>query len=201
MPLVRDDNATLKRCRWCQGDALYEAYHDQEWGVPVDSKQALFERLILEGMQAGLAWITILRKRETMREAFFQFDVPRLAKAGGRDLEKWLKNPGVIRHRGKLEAMVGNARLADQDQSFVQFLWSFAPTRHRRHRSANTIPSETAESKAMSNALKQKGYRFVGPTICYAFMQSVGMVNDHPTSCWRHAICADAKRPPHGAKV
>lgn len=178
------------RCGWCRGNELYEKYHDEEWGVVVDDAQALFERLVLEGMQAGLAWITVLRKREHMRRAFHHFDIEKLARCRERDVKKWLANEGVIRHRGKLEAMINNAQLTLEQDGFPQLLWQFAP-KAKIHRTLKTVPSETLDSQAMSKALKKIGYRFVGPTICYAFMQSVGMVNDHVTQCWRHQPCAD----------
>ena len=184
---------TRKRCGWCRGDTLYEAYHDEEWGVPVVDNQALFERLVLEGMQAGLSWITVLKKRDHMQAVFFEFEIARLAEANARDMRRWLNDPGIIRNRGKLEAMVSNARLALAHEDFSDWLWSFAPARPRRYRSLTQVPSDTPESVAMSKALKKAGYRFVGPTICYAFMQSVGMVNDHVTSCWRRDPCAQLR--------
>ncbi len=184
-----------KRCAWCKGDDLYTAYHDLEWGVPVSGTQALFERLILEGMQAGLSWLTVLKKRARMSEQFFGFDVAQLAGAGEADVQRWLSDAGIIRHRGKLEAMVSNARLTLEQEDFPGWVWSFAPVRSIVHDNLQSVPSETQQSQAMSKALKKTGYRFVGPTICYAFMQSVGMVNDHVTDCWRHAPCADMTRP------
>ncbi len=182
------------RCGWCGDDALYVDYHDTEWGVPVTDRQALFERLALESMQAGLAWITVLKKREHMRAAFFDFDIERLARANRASVARWLEDPGIIRHRGKLEAMIGNAKLAVKDPDFGAMLWSFAPaagdvTAPRR---LQEVPSVTPESTAMSSALKKSGYRFVGPTICYAFMQSVGMVNDHVADCFRRDDCTKA---------
>ena len=180
-----------KRCGWCGDDKLYKAYHDEEWGVPVYDAQELFERLVLEGMQAGLAWITVLRKREQMRDAFYNFDLERIACSGEQELLTWLNNAGVIRHRGKLEAMIGNAQAVLAMQDFPAFVWQFRPTSSRKHRTAKTVPSASDESHAMSKALKQAGFRFVGPTICYAFMQSVGMVNDHVAGCWRYSVCAE----------
>ena len=181
---------TRLRCGWCEGDEQYQRYHDDEWGVPVTDKQALFERLILEGMQAGLAWITILRKRAEMQAVFHGFDIERLAACTEKDVQKWLGNAGIIRHRGKLEAMISNAQLAAADNDFSVFLWQFRPETELVHQTLKTVPSDTSESKAMSVALKKLGYRFVGPTICYAFMQSVGMVNDHVSDCWRHDASA-----------
>ena len=178
-----------QRCTWCGVDVDYVAYHDFEWGVPVMDGQALFERLILEGMQAGLSWLTVLRKRARMREQFFDFDIERLAGATQQDVERWLADEGIIRHRGKLEAMIANARLARQTPQFADWLWEFAPAFEPARTAHAAVPSETEESRQMSKALKRAGYRFVGPTICYAFMQSVGMVNDHAPDCWRHAEC------------
>jgi len=185
---------TLTRCAWCTGEEIYIRYHDDEWGVPEWSAQGLFERLVLEGMQAGLAWITVLKKRVHMRDVFFEFDIERLAGAAEDQIEHWLSDPGIIRHRGKLEAMVGNARLACEHPDFSAWLWSFAPEHAARHDTPRSIPSHTQESGAMSKALKKAGYRFVGPTTCYAFMQSVGMVNDHVADCWRYAPCAEMAR-------
>ena len=181
-----------KRCAWCGDDELYQAYHDQEWGVPTFDEQELFERLILEGMQAGLAWITVLRKRDHMRDAFFQFDIEKLARAREATIKRWLANEGIIRHRGKLEAMIGNAQLVRDMDNFPAFIWQFQPENDRIYKSLRQVPSETKESQAMSKALKKQGFRFVGPTICYAFMQSVGMVNDHVQDCWRLKACARA---------
>ncbi len=179
-----------QRCEWCLGDPLYERYHDEEWGVPEFDGAALFERLTLEGMQAGLSWLTVLRKRAHMQTQFFSFDMAQLAAAGQEDIERWLQDPGLIRHRGKLEAMVSNARLAVAQSDFADWLWRFAPPAQRGVARLDQVPSATAESEAMSKALKQAGFRFVGPTICYAFMQSVGMVNDHLQECWRCQPCA-----------
>ena len=181
----------VERCAWCTSDPLYTDYHDEEWGVPVFGAEDLFERLILEGMQAGLSWLTVLKKREHMRVRFFGFDRARLAAASESDVASWLTDAGLIRHRGKLQAMIENARLALEEDDFSSYLWSFAPTARK---TLKAIPSTTPESEIMSKALKKRGYRFVGPTICYAFMQSVGMVNDHAQSCWRHEECAKANR-------
>ncbi len=177
------------RCAWCTGDPSYEAYHDKEWGVPIKLTQALFRLLSLEGMQAGLSWLTVLRKREAMESAFFGFDLERLATSGQPEIEGWLANAGLIRHRGKLEALVNNARLTLEMEDFSEFLWTFAPTDRPVYVALKSIPPQTEASSRMSKALKKLGYRFVGPTICYAFMQSAGMVNDHVVSCWRHGPC------------
>lgn len=183
------------RCAWGLSDPLYLRYHDEEWGVPVcppgtdAPAQPLFERLVLEGMQAGLSWLTVLRKREAMRQAFHGFDPTALAAAGEADLTRWLADAGVIRNAAKLRALVGNARafLALDDPAHL--LWSFVDGQplQNRWREAAEVPSETPASKAMSRELKRLGFKFVGPTICYAFMQSVGMVNDHLVSCFRHS--------------
>lgn len=182
------------RCDWCVGDDLYESYHDAEWGVPQTNPQVLFERLILEGMQAGLSWITILRKRERMQAQFFNFDIQRLARADEENIQAWLQDAGLIRHQGKLKAMVSNAQLTVAHEDFSTWLWQFAPTKVRHYKNLAQVPSETSESVAMSKALKKVGYKFVGPTICYAFMQSVGMVNDHIQSCWRFEPCEHLRK-------
>ena len=183
-----------QRCGWCEGQDLYVDYHDTEWGVPVFSAHALFERLVLEGMQAGLSWLTILKKRAHMQVLFFDFDISRLAGAGQAEVQSWLQDPGIIRHRGKLEAMLNNARITLEREDFAAWLWSFAPSGNKTYDQLGSVPSQSDESLAMSKALKKAGYRFVGPTICYAFMQSVGMVNDHVSSCWRYDVCADLHR-------
>ncbi len=183
-----------QRCDWCGIDPLYVAYHDDEWGVPVSDDRELFERLNLEGMQAGLSWLTVLKKRARMRERFFEFDARRLAEQGEGALPSWLRDPGLIRHRGKLEALIGNARASlELDEGLARFVWSFvdgAP-KQNRWRSLADVPSATDASTAMSKALRRAGFRFVGPTICYAFMQSAGLVNDHMAGCHRRRACAE----------
>jgi DNA-3-methyladenine glycosylase I len=180
------------RCPWCGEDPLYVAYHDTEWGVPERDPRALWEKLILDGFQAGLAWITILRKREGFRTAFQGFDPAVIATWGEADVQRLLSDPGIVRHRGKIEATIRNARAfleIEAREGFSPFLWSFvggAPRLNRFDR-PGTIPAETPESTAMSKALKQAGFAFCGPTITYAFMQATGMVNDHLLSCPRHA--------------
>ena len=179
--------AKRKRCSWCEGSDLYRHYHDTEWGVPLKDEAALFRLLMLEGQQAGLSWITVLNKREHMDHVFWDFNPQKLAEASVAHLETWLGDPGLIRHRGKLEALVANAQLALTIEDFSSWLWSFAaPAGSYRH---TQVPAETTESRNMSRALKKAGFRFVGPTICYAFMQSAGMVNDHEPSCWRFEHC------------
>ena len=180
------------RCAWVSKDPLYLRYHDEEWGVPAHDERRLFEFLILEGAQAGLSWITILRKRDNYRRAFARFDPRKMARFGARDLERLLADPGIVRNRLKIEAAIANARaflgVQKEEGSFDQFIWSFtggAP-RQNHWRSVREVPAQTPEAQAMSRALKQRGFRFVGPTICYAFMQAVGMVNDHVVDCFRY---------------
>ena len=181
-----------QRCPWAGTDPLYRTYHDTEWGTPVHDERTLFEFLILEGAQAGLSWLTILRKRENYREAFAGFDPVQVAGYDARKLEELLRNPGIVRNRRKLEAAVGNARafLAVQEEfgSFDRYVWRFVGGRPVRNawRSVEEIPASTPESIAMSKDLKGRGFGFVGPTVCYAFMQAVGMVNDHTVECFRY---------------
>ena len=189
------------RCSWCGEDSLYVRYHDLEWGVPTRDRNALFELLMLEGMQAGLSWITVLRKRRYLRGAMFAFCPETVARFGANDRARLLADPGVIRHRGKLDAVQVNAErflALDHQGDAVGFLWSFVGDKPviNRWRVSRQIPATTSVSEAMSRALNAKGFKFVGPTICYAFMQAAGMVNDHLTSCFRHEQCneRDAKR-------
>jgi DNA-3-methyladenine glycosylase I len=187
---------TTKRCAWCGTDPLYVQYHDTEWGAPVHDDRLLFELLILEGAQAGLSWITILRKRIRYRRVFDRFDARKIARYDRRKVRTLLKDPGIVRNRLKVESTISNARamLAVQREfgSFDAYLWQFVDGRPRvnRRRTLHAIPSRTAESDAMSNDLKRRGFRFVGSTICYAFMQASGMVNDHTTKCFRYLPCA-----------
>ena len=182
----------MQRCAWPKTE-LDIAYHDNEWGVPLHDDQRLFEFLILEGAQAGLSWSTILNKRENYRKAFDRFDAHKVAKYGASKIRQLLRNPGIVRNRLKLDAAVRNAKafLAVQKEfgSFDAYLWRFVggqPIQNAR-KSFKEIPAQTAESQAMSKDLLQRGFKFVGPTICYAFMQAVGMVNDHTVDCFRHA--------------
>lgn len=179
----------MPRCFWCNDDPLYIAYHDSEWGVPQRDPQALFEMLILEGAQAGLSWITVLKKRERYREVLFGFDAKRLARISDEEIEALMQDPGIIRNRAKLNAARQNARawLALPDP--VGLLWSFVGGRPKvNHFSGrDDVPAVTPEAEAMSKALKKAGFTFVGPTICYAFMQATGMVMDHTTDCDRYA--------------
>ena len=183
---------TTTRCWWAGDDPLYIAYHDEEWGVPVHDDRKLFEMLILEGAQAGLSWITILRRRETYRLAFDGFDPEKIARYDDRKKAALLQDEGIIRNRAKVDAAVQNARacleIQAREGSLDRFLWQFVggvPKQNRWKDKGEMLP-ETPESKAMSKELRKRGFTFVGPTICYAFMQAVGMVNDHLTSCFRH---------------
>jgi DNA-3-methyladenine glycosylase I len=177
------------RCAWVpQDDPLYVAYHDEEWGIPERDDRALFELINLEGAQAGLSWSTILRKREGYRRAFADWDAERIARFGEADVERLLGDAGIVRHRGKIEAVVGNAHATlALDRPLSELLWSFVdgePKVNRWKRVAE-IPAQTAESAAMSKELKRRGFRFIGPTTCYAFMQSAGLVDDHTLDCFR----------------
>lgn len=186
------DAIDLVRCPWCGDDPLYVAYHDQEWGVPVHDDRRLFEKLVLEGAQAGLSWITILRRREGYRRVFAGFDRERLAGWGEAEVEAALQDEGIIRNRLKVRSVVANARAWQEqfpgDGELAEFLWSFVDgeTRVNRWSKMAEVPASTPESKAMSRELKRLGFAFVGPTTAYAFMQSMGMVDDHLTSCFRH---------------
>jgi DNA-3-methyladenine glycosylase I len=181
------------RCSWAGSDPLYVAYHDHEWGVPLRDDRALFELLNLEGAQAGLAWITILRKRDGYRAAFDGWDPRRVAAYGPADEARLLADPGIVRNRAKVAAAIGNARaylaLTDGGGSFAEHLWSFVDGRPivNRWPTLDEVPAETDTSRALSRDLRQRGFRFVGPTIAYAFMQSAGLVNDHVVDCFRHA--------------
>ena len=176
-----DDGVT--RCSWGDSPEIYRAYHDSEWGFPVRDDRRLFEKLCLEGFQAGLSWLTILRKRENFRAAFAGFDFEQVASYGKRDVARLLTDEGIIRHRGKIEATINNAQRAvemvESEGSLAAYVWRFEPTHARRDLTA----SQTAESVALSKDLKKRGWRFVGPTTVYAFMQAMGLVNDHAEGC------------------
>ncbi len=180
------------RCGWCGDDPLYVTYHDVEWGVPLHDERRLFEMLILEGAQAGLSWLTVLRKREAYRAAFDGFDPEKVAGYDGRKVRVLLRNPGIIRNRQKVEAAVANARafLAVQDElgSFDAYVWRFVKGKPKRNawRTLAEVPALTPEAEALSRDLRSRGFKFVGPTICYAHMQATGMVNDHLVGCFRH---------------
>lgn len=184
------------RCKWCTEDALYVHYHDTEWGVPVHDDQKLFEFLVLEGAQAGLSWITVLKKREAYRAAFEGFDFHKVALLGPKEADELIKNPGIIRNRLKIAATIANARaylkIIEEFGSFDSFFWRYTDGRQITNcwRHISEVPAKTRLSEIMSKDLKQRGFNFVGPTIAYAFMQAVGMVNDHTTDCFRHAEIA-----------
>ena len=183
----------LIRCSWCEGDEQYEKYHDEEWGVPIYDDRELFEMLNLEGAQAGLSWITVLRKREHYRKVFDGFDPEKIAKYDEQKRAELLADPGIIRNKLKVNAFIVNAQLylkmqADDGPSFSEFLWGFVDHEPiiNRWKTLKEVPATTAQSDAMSKALKKLGFKFVGSTICYAFMQASGMVNDHLVDCFRH---------------
>jgi len=183
----------MQRCPWCEGFELYRTYHDTEWGVPLRDKRALFELLNLEGAQAGLSWSTVLKKRDSYRIAFDHFDPKKIARYDDAKVAELLANPGIVRNRLKVAATIGNAKaylaMEARGQDFSQFVWQFVggqPLQHQRQTLAD-VPAKTAASDAMSKALLKEGFKFVGSTICYAFMQASGMVNDHLLSCHRHA--------------
>lgn len=183
------------RCGWVNSEAIYVAYHDEEWGVPNGSSQALFEKVILEGFQSGLSWITILRKREHFRQVFDRFDAEKIAAYGPEKIAALLSDSGIVRNRLKVEAAITNARAflqLSEKQSFAAFLWNFVDGRPVQNGFSTLaqVPAETPLSSTISKALKSHGFRFVGPTTVYAMMQAVGMVNDHITDCHRHAVCA-----------
>ena len=180
----------MTRCPWVPEEIPeYVAYHDEEWGLPTHDERRLFELLVLEGAQAGLSWLTILRKREGYRSCFADFDLDAVARFGARDVERLMGDPGIVRNRAKIEAAIGNAKAALELGGLDAFLWSFVGGRPLQNswKKLGEVPAEIAESKAMSKELKGRGFRFVGPTICYAFMQAAGLVNDHVVSCFRYA--------------
>lgn len=185
----------MTRCAWCSDDPLYRAYHDLEWGVPLHDDRKLFELLILEGAQAGLSWLTILKKRENYRRAFDQFDVDKIARYDEPEIERLLQDSGIIRNRLKIESTIKNARavlrIREEFGSLDAFLWRYVDGTPQQNRWATLkeLPAQTPESERMSKDLKKRGCNFVGPTICYAFMQAVGMVNDHTVDCFRYREC------------
>ena len=186
----------MTRCEWAGTSPLYQQYHDEEWGVPTHDDRSLFEFLILEGAQAGLSWETILKKRKGYRDAFDQFDAEKIAKYSDDKIESLLQNPNIVRNRLKVKSAVLNAQLFLEVQkeygSFDKYIWQFTDgkTIQNRYRKMADLPANTAESDAMRQALKKRGFKFIGTTICYAFMQAVGMVNDHTTDCFRYKECA-----------
>jgi DNA-3-methyladenine glycosylase I len=185
----------IKRCGWCEGDDLYQRYHDEVWGRPEHDDRALFEFLLLEGAQAGLSWITILRKRESYRDAFDGFVPDKIARYDEQKKQALLANAGIVRNRLKVDSAITNARqflkIQESGQSFRDYLWSFVDgqTIQNRYASMSDVPVNTPISDAMSKQMKRDGFSFVGSTICYAFMQATGMVNDHLLSCHRHLQC------------
>jgi DNA-3-methyladenine glycosylase I len=189
------------RCGWCGRDPLYVRYHDDEWGVPVADDTRLFEKLALEGFQAGLSWLTILKKRERLRAVFDGFEPARVARFGAADVERLLADPGIVRHRGKIEAVIHNARraleLQDRIGSLAAFVWSFEPSAEERPARLDAATAaaltESPASRALSAALRRDGWRFVGPTTAYAFMQAMGLVNDHVEGCHRRREVAAAR--------
>jgi DNA-3-methyladenine glycosylase I len=178
----------VSRCTWAGSDELYVGYHDNEWGRPVLDDNRLFEKLCLEGFQSGLSWITILRKRENFRKAFRGFDIARVAKMGEADIERLLQDPGIVRHRGKIASTVNNAKRALELQkefgSLAAYIWRFEPAETRKKVAAGSIPAQTEASMALSKDLRKRGWSFVGPTTVYAFMQAMGLVNDHVDGCF-----------------
>jgi DNA-3-methyladenine glycosylase I len=198
-PLVPSDG--LKRCPWPKDDPIYVAYHDEEWGVPEYDDRALFEKLILDGFQAGLSWITILRKRDNFRRAFDGFEPAVIARYGQRKVTSLMNDAGIVRNRAKIEGTILSARgyldIMEKGPGFSALLWGFVDGKPQvnRRRGTGDIPSETPLSKAISKELSGRGFKFVGPTIVYAFMQAVGMVNDHLVTCYRHGEIAN---PGHG---
>jgi DNA-3-methyladenine glycosylase I len=188
-----EDEMKKQRCPWSGEDPLYVAYHDTEWGVPVHDDRTWFEFLVLEGAQAGLSWLTILRKRKAYKEAFADFYPARVARFDERDIERLLGDPGIVRNRRKIESAIGNAqaflKIQEEFTSFDSYIWEFVDGRPIQNswRALQEIPVVTEEAKILSQDLKRRGFSFIGPTICYAHMQATGMVNDHLISCFRHA--------------
>lgn len=202
MPAARSSSARRTRCWWCGTDPVYVKYHDTEWGVPVTDDAALYEKLVLDGFQAGLSWITVLRKRPAFREAFRGFDPAKVARFGARDVARLLKDEGIIRSRAKIDGAIANARAwesvmqAGGRGAFRDLLWQHVghATKVNALRRPSDIRPTSIESERMAKTLKKAGFKFCGPTICYAYMQAVGMVNDHLVSCPRHEACAKRAR-------
>ena len=196
--LVRGDDGR-RRCWWGGSTPDYLVYHDEEWGRPVTDDRGIYERMVLEGFQSGLSWLTILRKREGFRAAFDNFEIERVARFGKRDVNRLLGDAAIVRHRGKIEAAIANAKAAaamhGEGESLAELVWSFAPTgRRKAPRAIDDLPPTTPESVAMSKELKKRGFRFVGPTTAYAAMQSLGVVNDHLSGCHVRAACEEDRR-------
>lgn len=186
--LIGDDGTS--RCAWAGADAEYQRYHDEEWGTALHGDRRLFEKMSLEGFQAGLAWITILRKRPRFREVFLDFEPDAVAAFGPVDVERLMQDAGIVRNRAKIEAVIGNAGLVAEmgEGELDALLWSFAPAEHTPPTTFADVPAVTPDSTAMSKELRRRGFRFVGPTTMYALMQSSGMVDDHVAGCWRAAV-------------
>ncbi|QUJ75555.1 DNA-3-methyladenine glycosylase I [Sulfitobacter albidus] len=192
----------MTRCAWAGPEQIYIDYHDTEWGVPEYDSRALWEKLVLDGFQAGLSWITILKKRENFRAAFEGFDPNVIAAWGEEEVTRLLADPGIIRHRGKIEATITNARAwqrVEQREGFATMMWAYVDGVPRQNSFAtqDAVPPKTALSERVSRDLKKAGFKFCGPTIVYAWMEACGLVNDHLTTCPRHAPCAALARPPH----
>jgi DNA-3-methyladenine glycosylase I len=201
MSVSRLHSDGLRRCPWPGEDPLYIAYHDHEWGVPDYDDRALFEKLILDGFQAGLSWITILRKRDNFRKAFDNFEPEKIARYNARKIESLMNDAGIVRNRAKIEGAVNSAKsyldIMEKGPGFSKLLWDFSDGKPRdnKFKTTRSVPAETPVSRAMSKELAARGFKFVGPTIVYAFMQAVGMVNDHLVTCHCHETCLHAKRP------
>jgi DNA-3-methyladenine glycosylase I len=198
-------NKAATTCTWPGTDPLYVAYHDEEWGVPEWDGRALYEKLVLDGFQAGLSWITILRKRENFRKAFHGFDPEKIARYGKRDVARLLKNEGIIRSKAKIDAAIRGAQLwldieEKQEGGFTELIWKHVGGRphQNRFKTIGQVPAKTEMSEGLSKELKKRGFNFVGPVIVYAFAQAVGMVNDHMLACPRHAACAKLAKAKHG---
>ena len=195
-------DSKLKRCPWPGNDPLYIAYHDEEWGVPERDDRALYEKLVLDGFQAGLSWITILRKREAFRSAFDDFAPEKVARFTSKKVDALMRDEGIVRNRAKIEGAIASARvwlkMMEQGVGFGAYLWGFVDGRPivNRYKTMTEVPAETELSRAIAKDLKSRGFKFCGPTIVYAFMQATGMVNDHLTSCHRHAACVELGRAP-----
>ena len=192
-------SATKQRCSWAGNDPQMQAYHDEEWGLPDFDSRSLWEMLMLEGFQAGLAWITVLHKRDAFRKAFRNFDPKAVARFGEKDIARLLENPGIVRSRAKIEATIGGARafleMQQSGTSFSDYVWNFVEGRPIQNK--GPVPAVTPLSEAISKDLKKRGFKFVGPTIVYAWMQAIGLVNDHAENCFRRKVCARVRRPAH----
>jgi DNA-3-methyladenine glycosylase I len=200
--LVRDDRGR-RRCWWGASTPDYAAYHDEEWGRPVTDDRGIYERMVLEGFQSGLSWLTILRKRDNFRAAFRDFEIERVARFGARDVDRLIADAGIVRHRGKIEAAMANAKAAATmhaaGESLAKLFWSYAPRgRRRAPRTLADLPPVTSESTALGKELKRRGFRFVGPTTVYAAMQACGIVNDHLAGCWVRGEVERARRDARG---